>query len=447
MERPKRFLLLQVHVRAVSAGCGDGLDADAAVGEHPLDRLKPAFLDFRGNRPSEFAEEAVLERPQRDVQRQRHPGGGDAGGRVLGDERKRPLHHGAARAQETRRLAHRHADHPVLRRGERAAAFDAPPQLLHRQFAAALPVGQDARDRRIRVLADEGVVVAAEHGDVVRHRESGGGAGVHHLPRDGVERGEDGARPGQGEQEAAQRRGSAPGARSGTEDLDRRTAPAHGRDKGGLALSIPERPPRDADVRIRGDAQGGEVLRRAVRHGNRVQQDVAAAGDQRRGVHEHPRHLGESAAEVGDAAGRRVVVFEDEPVGHNLGEDVVERRRERMPVDDVEPPAELPRGADDARKLVAPRPVRGRTSNNYVRGPRDKRGRPFYICFYCICSPCVHAMPCLRRHGGNGERRSRAHGVARSHGAYYIISASMRLWCGRNQLPRYLPTHKDKLIQ
>ena len=30
-------------------------------------------------------------------------------------------------------------------------------------------------------------------------------------------------------------------------------------------------------------------------------------------------------------------------------------------------------------------------------------------------------MPSLRRRGGNGERRSRAHGVARSHGAYYSI--------------------------
>ena len=34
-------------------------------------------------------------------------------------------------------------------------------------------------------------------------------------------------------------------------------------------------------------------------------------------------------------------------------------------------------------------------------------------------SPCVHDMPCLRLRGGNGERRSRAHGVARSHVAYY----------------------------
>ena len=37
--------------------------------------------------------------------------------------------------------------------------------------------------------------------------------------------------------------------------------------------------------------------------------------------------------------------------------------------------------------------------------------------YYCIC--CVHAGLGLRRRGGNGERRSRAHGVARSHVAYY----------------------------
>ncbi len=49
---------------------------------------------------------------------------------------------------------------------------------------------------------------------------------------------------------------------------------------------------------------------------------------------------------------------------------------------------------------------------------RDKRVSNCKF-FYCICCLCVHVMPCLRRRGGNGERRSRAHGVARSHVAYY----------------------------
>ena len=35
--------------------------------------------------------------------------------------------------------------------------------------------------------------------------------------------------------------------------------------------------------------------------------------------------------------------------------------------------------------------------------------------FYCICRDSVQVLPGLRRRGGNGERRSRAHGVARSH--------------------------------
>ena len=47
--------------------------------------------------------------------------------------------------------------------------------------------------------------------------------------------------------------------------------------------------------------------------------------------------------------------------------------------------------------------------------PWGKRDKPFCTCRYRICCPCVHAMPCLRRRGGNGERRNRAHGVARSH--------------------------------
>ena len=54
-----------------------------------------------------------------------------------------------------------------------------------------------------------------------------------------------------------------------------------------------------------------------------------------------------------------------------------------------------------------------------TKGTRDKRDRPFCICSYCICYPYTHVMPGLRRRGGNGERRSGAHGAARSHVAYY----------------------------
>ena len=55
---------------------------------------------------------------------------------------------------------------------------------------------------------------------------------------------------------------------------------------------------------------------------------------------------------------------------------------------------------------------------------------PFCICRYRICRPCVHVLPCLRRRGGNGERRSRAHGVARSHWRvlYHIRRDEITAW-------------------
>lgn len=109
------------------------------------------------------------------------------------------------------------------------------------------------------------------------------------------------------------------------------------------------------------------MIRRAVRHRHRVEQDVAAAGDLRRGVYEHPRHSGEAAAEVGDAAGRRVVVLEDQPIGDDLSEDIVERRRERVAIDDVQPPAESAGGAADAGELVAARLLGGRAGDDYLQ--------------------------------------------------------------------------------
>ena len=78
--------------------------------------------------------------------------------------------------------------------------------------------------------------------------------------------------------------------------------------------------------------------------------------------------------------------------------------------------------------------------------------RPFCICFYCICRHCIHVMPGLRRRGGNGERRSRAHGVARSHWRvlYHIRRDEIAVRMKSNpprKLPRKLPRNPITFLQ